>query len=787
VKKILIFFIAFLSIFVSTSAQTKTDYSIAVDDGQTLVISGKIIDNVSETALEYANVLLLSLPDSIFISGTVSNESGQFHFTSVGSGKYVLKVSYIGFETDIVPCEISTNSVDMNEIRLKKSNVLEGAVVTAGKRPFQQGNNGGIVANVATTLLSSVGTVNDVLQRMPGITVDNGKITVFGKGTPIVYINNRKVQDVSELERLESSEISTVELITNPGAKYDAEGRTVLLIKTKGKRDGFSARITERIRQGKYLRDNENISILYTYNKLNMFATYFRDSNKGEQQEDHYFELKNSDGAWQHRILMPVINYSFNSQQISSGFDFSINEKHAVGGQYQFYTNKSNLDFPIYTSSLLNGLKYDTAFSQSVSQDNLRQHLVNIFYDGNFNKRYSLRFDFDFLKNHNYRNQHTDETVNAVQINTVNIFNQTDYDLYAGKLTNSYKLNAGMIEFGMEYNHIAGSGFVQSNEYTDNSEFTNTEQKTAGFASYSHKIAKINMTAGLRYEFTSEQFTQGEAKTKIIDHTYSDLYPNISFSTTIKGLDLSLAFNKRTQRPNFSQLNGNVIYVNRFLFQKGDPYLNKANIYDVNLQATINPFYLNIGYSYTKNPVLMYFNEQKNNAILSTYANFPKMQELNTTLNFNHKIIFWQPNYTAGLNKPFFSAMYDGQKIEYNKVYYFFRLYNDFTLPSGFVLSCNFLYQSDLQDAFVESNGYRRLDAGIRKSFFNNVLRLNLMVYDIFDWVNDKNSVKINNLYWNTGRKRETRYTTLSVTYIFNNYNRKYRGSSAAQDDIDRF
>jgi hypothetical protein len=129
---------------------------------------------------------------------------------------------------------------------------------------------------------------------------------------------------------------------------------------------------------------------------------------------------------------------------------------------------------------------------------------------------------------------------------------------------------------------------------------------------------------------------------------YSDFYPNISFSTTIKKVDLSLAFNKRTSRPNFSQLNGNVIYVNRFLFQKGNPYLNKHNIYDVNLQAILKPFYLNIGYAYTENPVSLFFEEQANNALLLTYANFPKMQDLNATLNFNHQIAFWQPNYTIG-------------------------------------------------------------------------------------------------------------------------------------------
>jgi hypothetical protein len=750
-------------------------------------VSGRIVEETAGTPLEYANVLLLSLPDSAFVAGTVSSENGLFRLDNVNGGKYVLKVSYIGFEIRTVPCEVSAAPVDLGDVGIRESNVLSEVVVTSRIPPFQSGNNGGIVASVSATLLSTVGTASDVLQRMPGVIMDNNAITVFGKGTPIVYINNRKVRDMSELERLESSEISTVELIANPGARYDAEGRAVLIIKTKSKKDGFSAQLTERLRQGEYLGDNENISVSYTYSKLNLFSSYYRNYGKQGMSEDHYFMLKNADNLWQHDVSMPDFRYTNNTQQVSAGFDFSVNDGHAVGGQYQFYDSGHKNASRINTSTHLNDTPYETSQSQTNMTQNSRQHLVNAFYNGDFSERFSLRFDFDYLKDYIDRQQYSDEIVNSSQTSTVEVFNQTDYNLWAGKLTDSWKSGIGLVEFGGEYSRIAGNGFVRSNGYTENSKFTDTEQKAAGFVSYSHELAGMNVAAGLRYEFTSEQFTEGDAKTPFIDRQYSDLYPNISLSGQVKGVNLSMAFNKRTQRPNFTQLNGNVFYVNRFVFQKGEPYLNKADIYDVNLQATMNPFYLNIGYFYTKNPVLSYFKEQENNAVLVTYANFPKMQELNATLNFNHKIAFWQPNYTAGFGKPFFSAMYDGQEIAYNRANYFFRMYNDFTLPSEFVLSCNFYYRSDLQEAFITAKGYRRLDAGVRKSFFDNTLRLNLMVNDIFDRVKENDHIQLNNLSWDTERKRETRYVTLSVTCLFNNYRKKYRGGSAAGDDLNRF
>ncbi|MDR1524630.1 MAG: outer membrane beta-barrel protein, partial [Tannerella sp.] len=731
-------------------------FSMFVFTAQAAVpVSGRIIESTAETPLEYANVLLLSLPDSAFVDGTTSSKDGLFRFDSVDSGMYLLKVSFVGYENRFVPVDISAGAVDLADIRLTESNVLGEVLVSAKIPTFCTGVNGGIVANVSTTLLSSVGTANDVLQRMPGVVAGNGKITVFGKGAPLVYINNRKVRDMQELERLESSEISTVELITAPGATYDAEGRAVLLIKTKSRMGGFSAQATERFRQGRYLGNNENLSISYAREKLNLFATYLHNYNKQEATEDHYAILKNADCVWQHRMYLPGYHFSDNSQQVSAGLDYSLNGKHALGGQYQFYTGKDNDITLINTTTHLNGVLHETSQSKALTKDYDYQHLANAFYNGDFSERFSLRFDFDYLRNHDDRNQRSNEIVNSAQTNVVEIFNQTDYDLYAGKLTGSWKSGIGIVGFGGEYNNITGSGFVRSSGISNNTEFTNTEQKAAAFASYSHKIADINIAAGLRYEFTSEQYTEDVLRTVIIDRTYGDWYPNISISKPLKNVDLSLTFNKRTQRPGFSQLNGNVVYINRFVFQRGDPYLNKTNIYDANFQARVKMFYLNLGYAYLKNIVLPFFKEQgdNTNAILSTYANFPKCEELNATLNFNHKIAFWQPNYTAGLSKPFFSANYDGQEIAYNRVNYFFRAYNDFTLPFGVVLSCNLRYQSDAQETFYEVESWQQIDAGFRKSFFDNTLRLNFMVYDIFDWVKQENHIRINNIYWDMHKK----------------------------------
>ena len=749
-------------------------------------IKGKVIEDLSDFPLVYATILLSSLPDTSFVSVTISDENGNFRFDNLNKSTYLLRISYIGFETKLITVQVKSEPVMIDDIRLVESNILDEIVVIPKVKPFRTGDNGGIVANVSTTLLSTVGTANDVLQRMPGIFLDNNKIAVFGKGSPVIYINNRLVRDEQELERLESMDISTIELITNPGSKYDAEGRAVLVIKTKTKINGFSAQISERIRKAYYLGNNENISISYTKDNLSLFASYNHQYTKNKADEFHHYIL-DYDSLWIHDIAMPNFVYTNRTHQTSVGFDYSLNEKHAIGGEYQYYVLKAKDSTQINSVTMLNNTLYDEIFSKSLSSQKPVRHLLNIFYKGDFTERFSIRLDFDYLKNHDFIEQFSEEFSN-MESRSVNTISQTDYTLIAGKLTNSYRSSYGLVEFGGEYNDISGDGFLLNPEgYIDNNIFTNFEKKAAGFINYSHSLYGIKISAGLRFEYTSIQFTEDSVKNIIVDKKYNDIYPNLSFSKQINDVDLSLSFNKRTQRPTFRQLNGNTFYVNRFSYQRGNPYLLKSNINDINLQSVYKRFYLNIGYAYGKNPIILTFQKQGTNAFISSYSNNPEYQEINMTLNYNSKISFWQPNYTVGFRKQFFTAIYDGYEDVYNKSNYFFRVYNDFILPYSLVLSCNYLYFSDTYTSNVETKSYQQVNIGLRKSFFQNRLSMNLTVNDIFNQSKIKSNMQLHDFNWNVERNYETRYVQLTLSYQFNNYGKKYRGENAAKDDINRF
>lgn len=748
-------------------------------------ITGLVKKERDNRAIEFANVMLLSTLDSTFIAGTVTDVNGLFLFENVNKGNYIIKVSFVSYHDYYGNILLNERLLNVGNIFLKDSSTLNEIIITTQNTPFKSSINGGIITNVSTTLLNSVGTANDVIKRIPGITLSDDNISVFGKGIPIIYINNRKIEDQKELERLESSEISTVELITNPSAKYNAEGRAVLVINTKKKYSGFSTQVTTRFRQGIYGGSNENLNISYLSNKWSLYGSYYHMYGKMKTDEYNKITLV-ADSSWMHDINSPYM-FKNNTHQISTGLDWNLTDKHAIGGQYQYYFQSSNDNSDIKGTSSINNKPYENYIAGSLIKENPYRHLINAFYKGSYGEKWSLLFDFDFIMNHNERNQNTMEYI-ATGSRSVNLQSESDYSLYAAKATNSYKSDIGLIEFGGEYNRIRGKGFILNKEgYTKNNIYTTFERKSATFINYSREFENINFSVGLRYEYTFEKSTEDSTEMVNTDKKYSAFYPSLSISKKINNLQLSFNSTKRVRRPNFSDLNGNTVYLNRYVLQTGNPYLEKTNIYDINMTAIYKMFYMDIGYTYEKDPITFYYGQQDNaESILLSIANFPKYQELNAILSFKHTIGFWQPNYTITMRKPFFTVDYLSRKEKYNSTDFSIRSYNDFDLPNNFTFSLNFNYQTNNDYYLMKRKHSESIDIGIRKSFIDNQLKVNFETRDVFNWVSEKNTVKVNNICFDQSKKRESQYVILSIVYQFNNYKKRYRGDNAAKEDIDR-
>ncbi|MBP1619169.1 MAG: hypothetical protein H6Q14_2996 [Bacteroidetes bacterium] len=749
---------------------------------------GCIYDKTNEKPIEYVNVILLKT-DSTFFAGVVTDEKGNFLIKSVMNQNYILKISFLGYRTFLKNISIGDNS-NQEIVRLEPSEVSLAGVVITSQQPIFKSMKGNLITNVSLSNLKNAGTAYDVLQRIPGIVLEDDKISVYGKGAPVIYINNRKINDHQELDRLLSENISTVELLTNPGAKYSADGRAVLIIKTKAKNEGLSALVSEKVLVGTKLGDSENINLSYSSNKVNVFSSYFH-GYRNLKTDDHsvYSIIQDNGNTSKHDFRM-IDRYPSNYQIFSSSLDWTASKNHSLGIEYQYTgNNASKATAENNNVSILNGQTPDTTLIETLTNDKFNRSLVNVFYNGTFGSHLSAQLNIDYLNNQTDRDARNSESSSS-EVSEEDIISKSDYGLWAGKLILEHKSNIGTIGFGGEFSLINGNGSIisQTDESFDNSIYSSKEQKTSGFLSYTNIFGGYSLNAGLRYEYTKEKSKDDILNQNKVDRKYSEIYPNFSVSRKINEVQLSLLFSKKVSRPSITDLYNNTAYVNQYILQKGNPYLTKTDIYDVNLQAAFKMFYVNLGYSYLKDPIAFYSEPESNSDyIITTVANYDKYQDIEATLNFNHKISFWHPNYTFGLTKPFFSAIYLNNNIGYNKLSFSVRSFNDFSLPRKFILSANYTYDTNSQYYLIDIGQSQKLDLGIRKLFLEDKLKFNLEIQDIFNWMKQKNSLKINNLNLIQTKKRETRFVFLTISYQFNNDKKSYRGSHAAKDDIDRF
>jgi hypothetical protein len=770
--KLIIIFILLSKNLFSLSAQT---------------IEGKIVTD-NQTPIEYANIMLLNATDSSFVDGTITSKLGVFSIANVSHGDKIVKISYLGYLTKFIDLKLEQNQVDLDEIiLLKDTNLLNEVVITASVPLFSRKNNT-LVVNVENTLLSSIGTANDVIKRIPGISIQEEKITVFSKGLPIIYINNRKIYDRTELQRLQSNEISTIELMTNPGAKYDAEGRAVLLIKTKkNKENGWAVRVSEQLKKRKHFDDTENIGLNYMHNNLALFTSYHHSIDKSEWTTQSDYTVYN-DRVWQQTMYMPQ-NHKELTNQLTAGMDWSITPKHAIGWQYQTVFSNERIKSKGSQSIRENNTEYDkiaTVFDSKYQPD---INLLNAFYIGNYSKLFNLRLDMDYMNIHNKTVQNNIET-SLLENRNVHIENQSDIRLYAGKLTMTYNFSeTSNLEFGGELNQIENSGFLMNPEqYVKNSIYTNNEIKTAGFVSYNTHIGKLNLQLGIRYDWVHLKSTEDSIRQIKINRTYQGFYPNISLSQTVGNTQMGLEFSRKIQRPAFAMLSNNDYYINRFLQEKGNPHLQSEDIYQIDYLLKYKIFDLKLGYIYKHNPIGVTIASMEDNAsqTLMTYINYTEQQELNALLTTNFEYKIWQSQITVGLNQPFFRLNYLEEQQKRNQLSFSFDFSNDIVFPQEYIFSLNFAYNSKSHYYVTESKENKTVDIGLRKYFFGKKLLVNLQVNDLFDWISNQSIIRMNNVSYIKTSNYETRSLILTVRYQFNNYAKKYRGKNAAKDDMRR-
>lgn len=746
-------------------------------------VEGTLIDE-DKQPIEFANVALYSLPDSVLITGTVSDEKGYFSLNENGTDNAFLKVSFIGYETQVVPA-MKEQTIVMNADAYRL-----GEVVVKGDLPKIRLRNDALVTTVQNSVLSKAGTANDVLKRLPSITGDDGDFSVFGKGEAKIYINNREMRDVSELDMLSSADIKEVEIVNNPGARYDASVKAVIRIYTLRKvGDGFSFDLRSSYYQSQNTDLTEQLNMNYRQNGWDIFATFTYNRN-ASIQDSKLLQKTYVDTLWTQENDLYSDRLSHTLTGIA-GVNYEISTKQYIGMKYTHTAFPSNNSLTELNSTVLaDGVFYDKWNSvEEMKSSHKPAHRLNAYYNGSFGDL-KLDFNIDFYKGTAISKSFVTETSQEYDDRKVNSKNRVDNQLIAAKLVLSYPLFGGQLSAGSEFTDTD-----RKDEYTNNqkiipsSNTTIKEQNNSFFAEYSRPTPIGQLGVGLRYEHVLSDYFDNNTKIDEQSRRYNQWFPNVSFATKLKEVNLQLSYTAKTERPWYRELSSNVFYANRFTLQTGNPFLKPATIHDVTLVGTWKFLQLMASYKNEKNTVIYWAQQLEENpaVTLLAYRNLEKLPSLTTFLTASPTFGLWSPQASVGFVKQWLTITANDIPIVLNKPLPIASLNNSFSLPKNFLLTLDMSFQGkgNIQNAYLSKNRLT-VNIGLTKSFLDDQLQVAIKGHDLFRGRKDGTLLYNHQMDLHQINQYDSRQVELTVRYKFNSAKSKYKGTGAGQKEINR-
>lgn len=748
-------------------------------------ITGKIVDNQGNP-LPFVNVMLLSRPDSAFIKGAVSDELGNFTIATNCNGG-IIKVSSIGYQTVLKDCE----GQQVGVIRLTEDSQNLDEVVIKAHRPQYKMTNEGLTTNVEGTVLSKMGTAEDVLKHVPSVVKKKDGYEVFGKGTPIIYINGRKMRDVSELDNIKSADIKSVEVIQNPGATYDASVGAVIKIKTiKMKGEGFGIDTRSVYSYNKHDNTTQQVNVNYRHDGLNLFATY-KFSDVAWTQDAIYEQTVHVDTLWQQRNTSAYTSRE-ESHRFIGGFSYDFNAQHSIGARYTLVSpgySREKGDF--YSQVTADGKFYDYIKTEAmtVNKDS-PSHQLNTYYNGTLGKTtIDLNADLYFSTTRAY--SYNGESSQEYDSRDINSKNRVNNRMIASKLVVTSPLLGGNLSYGAEYVNTRRNDDYEVNR-TDilSNSYSRLEEQTASpFLQYARLTPIGNISVGVRYEYVRFKYYADGIYLPEQSRSFSNLFPSLSYSTKIGKVTAQLSYSVKTERPSYSQLSNNVTYANRFTRQTGNPYLDNETNHVVELSGVWKFLQFMVSYKDSRNAII-YWAEQmpENNAITQlSNKNVKSFKSMTAYVSAAPKVGIWSPQFNLCMLKPWFTLHTDVASYRLNRPIFMGNFNNAFSLPYGITLNVDYRYQGKGNSRNVcLAKEQHVLDVSVSKSFLDDALTLEVKGNDLLykNW--DASLLYNQNMELLQEARHQSRSLRLTLRYKFNTTRSKYKGTGAGNAEINR-
>ena len=761
-------------------------------------ITGLVLDD-QQQVLPFANVVLYNSLDSTMVKGEVTTEDGQYNFRQIPAGSYWISASFVGLPTmDGETFNFQGNEQkEMLPMSLQKSdNNLEEVVVTAQK-PLIEVKPDKMVFNVEGSVNATGNDAMELLRKSPGVVIDNNdNIMLSGKSGVRVYIDGKpsplSASDLAEyLRTVQSEQIESIEIITNPSSKYDAEGNAGI-INIKFKRDkslGFNGNVSAGFSAGKRQRYNGSVNLNYRNKDFNTFGQigYYKGANwnkmnlNREQLGGSFVQENFENGNW------AGLNYRL-------GADYFINKKSTLGFLFNGNQNDNKDQSDSRTEiGTIGSNSFDQLLIAETSGEGTRTNSnfnVNYVFDNGDGKTVNVDADYGrYVKDAssyqpNFYFDPTGETLLEERIYRLNT--PKDINIYSFKIDHERPAFGGKIGTGVKFavvktdNTFDFFNLVDGNETINNDKsnhFVYTENVNAAYANYSKQGEKLGLQIGLRVEQTNSEGDLTAFKStqdENVKRSYIDFFPSggLSYKMNEKN-SFQLNYSRRVQRPDYDDLNPFENRLDELTFQKGNPFLKPQYAHSLQLTHTFNHRYnTSLSYSHTTDLISRIVDIQGEDATFITWLNLAKQQNVSLGLSAPVSVTKWYSIFTnfSGYWTKNEADFGDGKIVDLAATA--FNIYQQHTinLPKNIKMEISGWYNSkSLWEGSFLMRAMGSLDLGIQKRILKNKGNLKLSYSDLLGtnrWGGESN---FGQLHMSIRGRNDSQRIKVNFSYQFGN------------------
>ena len=750
-------------------------------------ITGKIVDEQGN-AIQFANVAMLQSKDSVFVKGVVSDENGSFILNTPHQNG-IVKVTCIGYRTVF----LNVTDDNLGVIVLKEESMTLGDVIVKSSLPKSKLKNGAVITTVAGSILEKTGNIYNLLDRIPNVTTQNGKINIFGIGEPVIYINGKKVRDNTELDRLNPDEISTVEVKQNPGAQYASNVKAVIRINTKKRtKDGFGfetrtfGKNDENSRIGGY----EQLNINYQKKGLETFTVLkIKDAESSIKQD--LVQNTYVDNVWHQRN---DIKGSIRNRQLYCGLgvNYQISNNSFIGASFNF-----NRMFNKAVSNIATTIYKDYAFTEESASDiakpgNMSLASSNVYYMGKIGI-VDINFNTDWLWDKDFSKVNTLERYQEYggdwQDKAVHTKTNTKNELFASKLTLTLPFWKGQLSFGGEYSNTNrnSSYDVQPMGLLDKQDNRIKEGMASVFCDYTRKFGQLRVLAGIRYENTDFNYYEEGKRIPEQSKRYGNLLPSLSLSLPVGKTQMQLSYGATIKRPSYYDMRSGIGYDNRYTYESGNPFLVSEISRNINYMVSYKWLMAEGIYTHVSDPIVMLTQSYKDNPNIALIqnVNWKPYNRIGASLSASPKFGIWHPSLRFYFFKQWFDMeTHGGHGLDNPKITVRF----DNTIDTKFCTISLLLTaqtKGDDETSYMYRN-YFNSNLSIYKSFLKGKMVVFFYANDLLGTGNMHSKMYSGSMREIIHHDYSISEYSLTIRYRINVAKKKYKGTGAGQSQKSR-